>query len=434
MGEEMHESLMPRGASRRPLPRQVVLLSWVSFFADVSSEMMYPLLPLFVVGALGAPATALGAIEGTAVATVAILTVLSGWHSDRIRRRVIYIRIGYALPALGKSLLALATVWPVVLAGRAIDRIGKGVRASPRDALIADVVDARMRGRAFGFHRALDTAGALVGVVLSAILFALLVGTGDHAHGSANVDTLRFLFAIAAALGLLSATLTFLVNDPQRRKSSHLTPVSQSSPKSRAETKLRFSRSFWLILALLIVFSLANSSDAFLLLRAADVGLSPLAVILAYAMYNFSYAVASYPAGILSDRVGRWRMIGAGWTIYAIVYAGFAVASAWSIWPLMALYGCYMALTDGVAKALIADHAPPDRRATAMGIVHMSMGLSVLVGSIAAGWLWDHMGADAPFWLGAGGAVLAILLLIALRPLLQEETTRSPAIAPKESV
>jgi MFS family permease len=405
----------------RRLPRNVILLGWVSFFADISSEMIYPLLPLFVVGTLGAPATVLGGIEGAAQAMVAVLTALSGWSSDRIRRRVVFVRCGYGLPVLGKTLLALATAWPMVLAGRAIDRIGKGLRTSPRDGLIADVVEADQRGRAFGFHRALDTAGALVGVLLSAALLYWFTRDGEPTS-LPTAATFRWLFAIAAALGLASFMLTFMIRDDLPAHGATVQTGVQKMPLQQgAGGTNRFSRRFWMVLAILVVFSLANSSDAFLLLRAGQAGLSPVSVVLVYAVYNLSYALASYPAGALSDRFGRWRMIAAGWIIYALAYAGFAVTGMWGVWPLMALYGCSMALTDGVGKALIADHAPINRRATAFGILYLTLGLSVFVSSLLAGWLWDQLGPAAPFWFGSVAAMAAVALLIALRPYLAQD-------------
>lgn len=403
-----------REPGRRVLPRPVIVLGWVSFFTDVSSEMAYPLLPLFVVGVLGATPTALGGIEGAAQAAVAVLTAISGWRSDRSRRRVVFLRWGYGLPVLGKGLLAVAMAWPVVLVARGIDRIGKGWRASPRDALIADVVGAAQGGQAFGFHRAMDTAGALVGVVLSALLLWW------HGDSGAPGAVFRIIFAISAILALVGLVLTFFVKDP-------LVPrETEDQGRVGSVPERGIGRRYWWALGMLVVFAIANSSAAFPLLRAGQVGLSPIAVVLAYALYNLMYALASYPAGVLSDRVGRWRMIAAGWMIYAAVYAGFAVTGSGGVWPLMALYGCSIAMSDGVAKALIADHARPEQRGSALGIMYLTLGLAALASSLLAGWLWETVGPAAPFWFGSGAAVASLLLLPALRPVLSIRTSATP--------
>jgi MFS family permease len=386
------------------LPRSVWLLGGVSFFADVSGEMIYPLLPLFVVAVLGASATSMGWIEGSAQAVVALLTAYAGVRSDRFRRRLPWVRWGYALPVAGKTTLAIATAWPVVLLGRTVDRVGKGLRSSPRDALIADATPQANRGRAFGLHRAMDTAGALVGSLTAAVLLWWLSGSprGEPPVAADDSHPYRIIFAISAALGVASVALTFLVREPRHE-------AAQAKPVARG--KLDLPRSYWVVLAILLVFAIANSSDTFLLLRAKNVGLSPWDVVFAYAMYNAVYTLGSYPAGALSDRFGRWHVIGVGWAIYALVYAGFAVASSSTVWPLFAVYGLYMALTDGVGKALIADHAPPDRRGRALGIFYLATGVTTIVSSVVAGLLWDHVGPGAPFWLGAGAAVVAVAIL-----------------------
>ena len=397
--------------SRERLPRTVWLLGVVSFFADVSGEMIYPLLPLFVVAVLGASATELGWIEGVAHAIVALLAAYAGVRSDRFRRRVPWVRWGYGLPVAGKAILAAAFTWPMVLLGRTVDRVGKGLRSGPRDALIIDATDPRSRGRAFGLHRALDTAGALVGALVSAFLLWHLGGspttTAAAPPGADDAGPFRVIFAIAAVMGAAAVGLTFLLREPRHEPA----PAKPSAPHAPTGGAFDLPRSYWLALAMLLVFSLANSSDTFLLLRASNVGLSPWAVVLAYAMFNAVYTLAAYPAGALSDRFGRWRVIAAGWALYALVYAGFAMASATTIWPLFAVYGLYMALTDGVAKALIADHAPPDRRGRALGIFHLGTGITTIASSVVAGLLWDRIDPSAPFWFGAGAAVVALAIV-----------------------
>lgn len=394
------------------LPRTVWLLGGVSFFADVSGEMIYPLLPLFVVAVLGASATELGWIEGIAQAIVALLAAWAGTRSDRFRRRLPWVRWGYGLPVAGKAILAGAFSWPMVLLGRTVDRVGKGLRSGPRDALIIDATEQATRGRAFGLHRAMDTAGALVGVLASAILLWWLSGTPTSTTAiSATTDATpyRVIFAIAAVLGVAAVALTFLVRESPTEHAAKPLPAAQ--PAAQPTATLGLPRGYWLSLAMLVAFALANSSDTFLLLRATNVGLSPWAVVLAYAGYNVIYALGSYPAGTLSDRYGRWSVIAIGWALYAAAYAGFALANARAIWGLFAVYGLYMALTDGVGKALIADYAPPDRRGRALGIFYLAQGITTIASSVVAGLLWDHVDPSAPFWFGAGGAVVALAIV-----------------------
>jgi len=411
-----------QGGSSRPrdprLPRAVILLSWVSFFADVSSEMMYPLMPLFIVGVLGASTTVLGGIEGAAAAVVAFLGAWAGFRSDRRRQRVPFVRWGYGLPVLGKALIAFAFAWPMVLSGRLVDRVGKGLRGSPRDALIADATDESIRGRAFGFHRAMDTAGAMVGVLLSALLVWWFIGT-PSAPGHEVLSTLpsrhdtgdgfRLVFGISAVLAMISLAITFMVRESE--------PIEKSAKPQAADTDGRvLSSSYWRTVALLLIFALGHSSDAFLLLRASQVGLTPWAVVLAYALYNVTYALLSYPAGIVSDRLGRWRVIALGWAIYAAAYLGFAFASATAIWFILPLYGIYMALTDGVSKALVVDHASRERTGTALGVYYMLIGLATLLGNLIVGLVWHMYGATAALCIGAGAAALALVLIPVLRP------------------
>ena len=413
-----------------PLPRSVWLLSWVSFFADVSSEMVYPLLPLYLVSVLGSNKTQLGVMEGGAVLIVSLMSAVAGLRSDRRGKgggRVPWIRWGYGLPVLGKSVIALASAWPLVLGGRLLDRFGKGLRGAPRDALIADAVTADQRGRAFGMHRAFDTAGALLGVLLAAVLLWWLTGTPlpSNAPDSVPIATpgwvYRAIFGIGAALGLASLILTFLVGESESGTSTGSFADSQTKiPADDSESRprsglLQLSANYWSVLSVLILFSLANSSDTFLLLRVSDLGFSPWGVVMVYAVYNITYSTLSYPAGVLSDRLGRWRVIGIGWGIYAIVYLGFAllpVSQAWGMWPLMAIYGVYMALTDGVGKALIADHAPRDARGAAMGVFYAMTGLTTFGASLLAGLVWDRWGSSAALFLGAGFAMLALAALL----------------------
>ncbi len=407
----------------KPLPRSVWLLSLVSFFADVSSEMVYPLLPLFMISVLGSSKTQLGAMEGAAVLVVAFMSAVAGIRSDRKGKksgRVWWIRWGYGLPVIGKAIIASATVWPLVLGGRLLDRFGKGLRGAPRDALIADAVSPEQRGQAFGLHRAFDTAGAIVGVLLSAFLLWWLTGTPQSNVSNQVLNTAtetpawvyRAIFGVGAVLGLASLILTFLVRESEPIPAEAST---KSAPVGDTKSWSRLPPSYWYVLAILVLFSLANSSDTFLLLRARDLGYSPWAVVMVYAFYNLLYSLLSYPAGALSDRIGRWRIIVVGWIIYAFVYAGFALLPAsqgWGMWPLMAIYGVYMALTEGVGKALIADHAPRESRGTAMGIFYGLTGLTTFIASLGAGMVWDRFGASPALLLGSVFAIIAVVTLL----------------------
>jgi MFS family permease len=254
----------------------------------------------------------------------------------------------------------------------------------------------------------------MVGVLLAAALLWWFTGSPTHGEATAGPGveecTFRVVFGVAAALGVGALALTFLVREPER-SGAFVEPFNES-PAGR----LGLPASYWRTIAVLLVFSFANSSDAFLLLRATDLGMSPWAVVLAYAVFNVTYALASYPAGIISDRLGRWRVIALGWAIYAAVYAGFALTGAPGVWPLFALYGVSMALTDGVGKALVADHAPREKRGTALGIYYMASGLMTMVASLVAGVLWDRVGPAGAFGVGAVGAAIAVALVPLLRP------------------
>lgn len=411
------------------LPRSVWILSWISFFADVSSEMVYPILPLFMALVLHASMSQLGLMEGASVFLVALMSAYAGFQSDLKGPkggRVKWIRIGYGMPVLGKAIIAVSTTWPLAMGGRWFDRLGKGLRGAPRDALITDAVSAEQRGRAFGLHRAFDTAGALIGVLLSAFLLWWLTGTPQSSATADGFNSLaqtpawvyRLILGIGAGLGLASLVLTFWV---QEAKSDAFVPIhsfDEITKPTALSALLGMPRSYWLVLTVLGLFSLANSSDTFLLLRASDLGYSPWAVVLAYALFNVTYAALSYPIGVFSDRWGRWRIIAVGWAIYAGVYLLFAwlpKSQAWALWPLMAAYGVYMALTDGVGKALIADHAPKEARGAAMGMFYALTGFTTLVASLLAGVIWDQVGPQAAFLVAAGFAILALVVLALVR-------------------
>ncbi|WP_286181767.1 MFS transporter [Desulfovibrio sp. Huiquan2017] len=386
-----------RPGSKPSLPRSILTLGWVSFFTDVASEMVYPVVPLFLVSVLGAPATVLGAMEGAAEAVVCLMKGASGWQSDRMGRRTPFVRAGYGLGALSKPLLALAASWPVVFAARILDRSGKGLRTTARDAMIADAAPPAMAGRAYGFHRAMDTAGAIVGVLLSMGLLALLPGA------------YRTIFLLATLPSVVAVWFTFRLRDASPA------PAASTSRRPFRESLRGLPRSYWRALVLLSLFALANSTDALLLLRTRDLGFSDLHVIGAYVLFNLVYAATAYPAGILSDRFGRWGLMLGGWTLYALTYFGFALSGPdWWIWVLFPVYGLYMGLTEGVGKALIAVGLPPERRGTAMGFFLMLTGLLSLVGNLAAGLAWDLIGPRAPFLMGGALALLAVVVALVL--------------------
>lgn len=388
--DEIEDSLVPG------VKRPVFVLGIVSFLTDISSEMVYPLVPLFLTSVLGAPLAAVGLIEGVAESTASVLKMVSGWLSDRLRMRKGLVIAGYGLSAAAKPLMAAANAWPVVLGARFVDRTGKGVRTAPRDALIADVTPAQVRGRAYGFHRAADTAGAVIGPAVGLGLLAALD------------EDFRAVFLIALVPAVAGvALLAFIRERPPRPRGD-----------MRKAVPLReLGKPFWIFLGVSLLFALGNSSDVFLILRAKDLGLSNTATVGAYIAFNTTYSLLAMPAGIASDRLGRRNVIGFGYGLFALVYLGFAVGGpGGSAWPLFAVYGLYMALTEGVGKAFVADFVPSEDRATALGLYTGVLGAMILVSSVLAGLMWDHIGASAPFYLGAATAAASLVALVALLP------------------
>jgi MFS family permease len=368
----------------RRIPENVRAVSLVSLVNDLASELAYPVVPLFLTTVLGAPVAVLGVIEGIAEGAAVALGAASGWISDRAGgRRVPWIAGGYGLSASARAIVAAAASWGLVLVGRLADRTGKALRTAPRDALIRDSSSPELVGASFGFHRALDTVGASVGPLFA----VLLLGAGL---------SLRDVLWISVVPGLLAVLLVRRVREaPARPEAPHAAP--------------RLRRGFWWVVAAAAVFSLGNSSNAFLLLRASDLGLSATLVILAYALYNVVYAGFAWPLGSLSDRVPRAAVLAGGIVVYALAYAGFALVSeSWAIWPLFALYGLYVAATDGVLKAWVADHVEGPLAGTAYGIYAGLVGAALLVASVLGGVLWSQVGPAATFWVGAAFAVAAL--------------------------
>jgi MFS family permease len=383
----------------RRLPRNVRVLSAVSFFQDAASELLYPVLPLFVIGVLGAPPSALGVIEGVAEGTASGAKAVSGRLADRRRRRPL-VAAGYGISSLAKPLIGLATGWGLVLVARFVDRLGKGLRTSPRDALIAADTPPELRGRAFGFHRAADTAGAVVGPLLGLALYEAL----DH--------RLRPLFFIAAGPAVISVALVWLV----RERPGPGTPgVATMRPP---EPRPGLPPAYWRLVVVLGIFALANFSDAFLILRAKDLGLGFVSIVGAYALYNAVYAALSYPAGNLSDRVPRRLVFAGGLVAFAVAYVGLGLAhtGGW-VWVLLPLYGAYTALTDGVARAWVTDVAPAATVGSGLGYYHALTGVGVLVAGVWAGFAWGAGGRTPLLVSGAVVGVLAVVLALGGRAL-----------------
>src|SRR5688572_25752041 len=404
------------------ISRPVWLLGWSSLFTDAATEMIYPVLPVYLSRVLGASAFSLGLIEGVAEAVNSLLKVASGWASDRWTRRKPIVIAGYALSSAARPLIAFTTTWPQVLLIRALDRTGKGIRGAPRDVMLARFATSATRGRVFGFHRAMDHTGAILGpLIATAILF---FAPGNY----------RLLFMLTLIPGAIAVALLFLVPEPDapgpprgtRPTNTDVGRVPQNVGRVplRAETggpaKLqpaeRFPRRLLAFLAVLLVFSLGNSADAFLLLRLSDVLGSATYIPLLWAGLHVVKASLSTWGGALSDRLGRKQVIVFGWAIYAVVYMGFALArDAWTLIAWSLVYGSYFAFTEGAEKALVADLTPAGRQGTAFGLYNATLGVGALAASVAFGFLYERFGAPAAFGTGSALAACAALLLVCIR-------------------
>jgi MFS family permease len=380
------------------LPHNVVVLSWVSFFQDAASELLYPVLPLFLVGPLGAPVAVVGIIEGIAEGTASVMKAVSGRFADRRARRPM-IAAGYGLSSVAKLLIGAAFAWPLVLVARIVDRFGKGIRTSPRDALIAAETDDTNRGRAFGFHRAADTAGAVVGPLLGLGLYELL----DH-----RIRPLFFVAFVPAAISV--AFVAFVHEHPRRVQPS----VPDAAAPAFVVPPAALPRRYWRVVAFLTVFGLANFSDALLILRAKALGLGFVGVIGAYVLYNLTYAALSYPAGVVSDRLPRRVVFAVGLVVFGVAYTGLGAVttSAW-VWVLLPLYGAYTALTDGVGKAWVAGLLPARVTGTGLGLYQGVSGGAAVVAGVWAGLLWHGTGRFPLVASGLTVTVLAVVLLVA---------------------
>lgn len=399
----------------RSLPRNVWVVSVTSLLTDVSSEMVVNLLPLFLANVLSAKTSVIGLIEGIAETTASLLKIFSGWLSDLLGRRKWLTVAGYGLSAVAKPFLYFATTWPGVLLVRFADRVGKGIRTAPRDALIADSVGEDRRGIAFGVHRAGDTAGAFLGILIALLVVWMAQTSGTRLERTAFQRVVLVSIVPAVLAVLVLALGTQEVRAPHRGKAER-TSLSLAG----------LDRRFRAFLAIVVLFTLGNSSDAFLILRAQERGLSVLQVLGMLLTFNAVYTSVSGPAGALSDRVGRRRLIVGGWLAYGLIYLGFALArSGWQVWALYGLYGLYYGMVEGTAKALVADLVPEAKRGTAYGVYNAAVGLTAFPASLIAGILWQGVGpwqgfgAQAPFLFGSGLAFLSVVLLVAWFPRVQ---------------
>jgi len=392
-------------ATIKQLPRNVWAVGLTSFFMDVSSEMVLNILPLFLANVLGVKTNIIGLIEGIAEATASILKLFSGWLSDKIGGRKWLAVIGYGLSALSKPFFYIASSWELIAGVRWTDRVGKGVRTAPRDALVADSVTKETRGLAFGFHRALDTAGAMVGILIAALVVWLAQKN--------TLDLSRSTFQTVVLISLLPAFLAVL----------SLVIGAKDVPVEGQRAAPKFSlrsmgQPFLVFLVIVSIFTLGNSSDAFLVLRAQTLGVTVTGILIMLAMFNLIYSLVSTPAGSLSDRIGRRRLSIGGWLVYAAIYFGFALAqSAWQVWLLYVAYGLYYGMAFGSANALVADLVPEQLRGTAYGTYNAMIGLLAFPSSLIAGILWEGVGGwpgfgpFATFFFGGTLALVAAILM-----------------------
>jgi MFS family permease len=387
----------PRGG----IPRAVWFLGWTSLFTDAATEMIYPLLPIYLSQVLRAGPASLGIIEGVAEGVNSLLKVLSGWWADRSGRRRRLVIAGYSLSGASRPLIALAGNWVHVLIIRALDRTGKGVRGAPRDALLAAFATPSTRGRIFGFHRAMDHTGAVVGPLMATVFLYFLPGE------------YRLLFALTAIPGAIAVAMLFLVREPERVPVSAAPAApSSSAVDAPALSPAQLPTRLWAVLGVILVFSLGNSADAFLLLRLGDALGAVTYVPLLWALLHVVKASLSTWGGTLSDRIGRKRVIVIGWAVYALVYIGFATATttvAFVLWFL--LYGLYFALAEGAEKALVADLTPHGRHGIAFGYYNAALGVGALTASIVFGFLYERFSAATAFTTGAALAAVAAVLL-----------------------
>ena len=396
--------------SIRSLPRNVWAVSLTSFFMDISSEMVINILPLFLSNVLGVKTNIIGLIEGVAEATASLLKVFSGWLSDKLRARKWLAVAGYAFSAFSKPFFYFANSWGAVAGVRWADRVGKGIRTAPRDALVADSIDDRHRGLAFGLHRAADTGGAMLGLLI-ALGVVWLAQAGDMELSRPTFQTVVLISLVPAFLAVLSLAL-----------GARDVPVTKEREMPRFAFR-SLGRRFCIFMLIVGLFDLGNSSDAFLVLRAQERGLSIIGVLGMLVTFNLVYTLVSTPAGSLSDRIGRRRLIVGGWLVYAAIYLGFALAGkGWHVWVLYAIYGVYYGLAYGTTKAMVADIVPEELRGTAYGTYNAVLGILDFPASLVAGFLWQGVGTwegfgpSAPFYFGGALALMAAVLMAVVMP------------------
>jgi len=385
-------------------------VSLTSFLMDISSEMVINILPLFLASVLGVKTNIIGIIEGVAEATSSILKVFSGWLSDKLRSRKWLAVAGYGISALAKPFFYFASTWQSIAAIRWADRVGKGVRTAPRDALVADNVKPDQRGLAFGLNRAADTAGAMLGILIAAFVVWKLQSAGS-ALQEHTFRTIVLISIIPAVLAVISLAVMTKETKPQG---------DATAPKI---TFKGLGKNFLAFMLIVGIFDLGNSSDAFLVLRAQERGMSTLHILLMLAVFNLVYMLISTPAGMISDKIGRKKLIIGGWTMYALIYLGFALAkNAAQIWLLYVAYGLYYGMAYGTAKAMLSDLVPAELRGTAFGTYNAILGILDFPASLIAGLLWSGVGnwkgfgPSAPFYFGALLAAIAIVLLLVWKP------------------
>ena len=381
------------------ITRNIFLLGLVSLFTDLGSQMIFPLIPLYLVSVLGTGASVVGICEGAAETTASLIKAFSGYWSDRLKRRKPFVFVGYSLSAITKPLFALAGAWPLVLTVRMIERVGKGIRSAPRDAIVAESVDRSVRGKAYGFHRAMDGLGSVLGAFLAFILLS-----------TTNSDYAR-IFLLAGIPGIAAVLFILFIKEPEGREGQQIKTTSMRVSFKALPANLR------LLIVASSVFYLGHFGYAFLLLRARDIGLTDQTAILLYVLFYVVYVIAAIPAGMLSDRVGRKPVLMASYLIFAIVSLGLIFTdSLHSVLPFFAIYGMSFAMFDSVQRAYVVDFAPEHLRATALGTFHAAVGLVALPGGYIAGMLWDTIGPEATFVYGLTLAVISSLLLLSVKP------------------
>lgn len=407
----MEEPSMDQNNEKEPrpgikqLPRNVWAVGFTSFFMDISSDMVLNILPLFLANVLGVQTNVIGLIEGIAEATASILKMFSGWLSDKLHGRKWLAVLGYGLSALSKPFFFLANTWGLVAGVRWADRVGKGIRTAPRDALVADSTPTALRGLAFGFNRAMDKAGANLGLLIAALVVWLAQKN--------TLDLTRSTFQTLVLISLIPAVLAVLTLALGTKE------VKIVGEREAPKFSLRnMGKPFTIFLIIVSIFTLGNSSDGFLVLRAQNLGISVVGILIMLAAYNLVIALIATPAGSWSDRIGRRRLIIGGWLVYAAIYFGFALAqSAWHVWVLYIVYGVYYGLAFGTANAMVADLVPETVRGTAYGTYHAVIGLLAFPSSLIAGILWQGVGSwggfgpSAPFIFGGSLALIAALMM-----------------------